>query len=405
MIIVIADDLTGAAEIAGIGHSYGLNTALLTEVTDNLPVCDLMVIATDTRSMTEAQAVDETHRLCQAIKQALPKLSEARKAAMTPLQRAQALARPEELLHIFKKTDSALRGHVHLELRALVEESRYEQVMYMPANPSKGRTIRGGRYFIDGTPLDQTEFKLDPEFPATTANVAAAIGVAPGSRLRICDAEDKQDVNRAVKLALNNRTATLLAGAADLFIAFLEELGRKPARAKAFPGLSEKGSALIICGSTQSTDVSAKPYVRRHNMSTIPMPQETFQAVTQQSISCKEATDRWMGRLKQSQIVLGKTASFVLTLPYPSAGTREAAIALREVTGDMAQRLVANGPLSELVIEGGATAYSAIKKLGWSRFTVVNHIGPGIVRLHCLDAQQTHLTIKPGSYDWLNLFD
>ena len=47
MIIVIADDLTGAAEIAGIGHSYGLSTALLIDVADNLPVSDLIVVATD----------------------------------------------------------------------------------------------------------------------------------------------------------------------------------------------------------------------------------------------------------------------------------------------------------------------------------------------------------------------
>lgn len=405
MIIVIADDLTGAAEIAGIGHSFGLTTSLLTEVSDNLPVCDLMVIATDTRSMTEHDAVIETHRICQGIKLALPKLSEARKAAMTPLQRAQALARPDEVLHIFKKTDSALRGHVHLELRALVEESRYEQVMYLPANPSKGRTIRGGRYFVNGVPIDQTDFKLDPEFPATTANVAAAIGVSPGSRLRVCDAEDIHDVHRTVKLALNNRNATLLAGAADLFTAFLEELGRKPARAKSFPGLNEKGSALIICGSTQSTDISHQPYVRRHNMANVPLPRETFDAVANGSISPKEGADKWMGRLKQSQVVTGKTASFILTIPYPSTGSRQGALALRQVTAEMAQRIVANGPLTELIIEGGATAYSAIRQLGWKRFAVSNHISPGIVRLQCLDVNQTHLTIKPGSYDWQNLFD
>ena len=167
MIIVIADDLTGAAEIAGIGHSYGLSTALLIDVADNLPVSDLIVIATDTRSMTEQDAVNETHRICQAIKLGLPKLTEARYAAMTPLKRAQAMAKQDDILHLFKKTDSALRGHVHLELRALIEESRYEQVMYMPANPSMGRTIRGGRYFVNGLPIDQTDFSRDPEFPAT----------------------------------------------------------------------------------------------------------------------------------------------------------------------------------------------------------------------------------------------
>ena len=385
MIIVIADDLTGAAEIAGIGHSYGLSTALLIDVADNLPVSDLIVIATDTRSMTEQDAVNETHRICQAIKLGLPKLTEARYAAMTPLKRAQAMAKQDDILHLFKKTDSALRGHVHLELRALIEESRYEQVMYMPANPSMGRTIRGGRYFVNGLPIDQTDFSRDPEFPATTANVAAAIDVMPGSRLRICDAEDAQDVHRTVKMALNNRIPTLLAGAADLFCAFLEELGRKPTRAKSFHGLNEKGAALIVCGSTQSIDLSSQPYVRRHNMASI-------------------AADKWMGRLKQTQVVAGKTASFILTLPYPSSGTREGALALRQVTGDMTQRIAKSTTLSELIIEGGATAHTAIKALGWTRFLISNVIGPGIVRMQCLDATATHLTIKPGSYDWKDLF-
>lgn len=405
MIIVIADDLTGAAEIAGIGHSYGLSTALISTPSESLPVCDLIVIATDTRSMSEADAVRETHSICQQIKAALPRLTLARQAAMTPLQRAQALAHPNETLHIFKKTDSALRGHVHLELRALVEESRYEQVMYVPANPSKGRTIRGGRYFIDGTPIDQTAFKRDPEFPIVTANVADAIGVHPGSRLRIADAEDAADIQRAVKQALTHPTPTMLAGGADLFTAFLTQIGHKPSRHKAFPGLSERGMALIVCGSTQSTDISTRPYVRRHYMSVVPIPQEVFQAVTTSAIDVKQATERWMGRIKQTQLVSGKASSYILTIPYASTNTRQGAVNLRQVTAEMCHRIVAQSQLTELIIEGGATAYSAMRALGWTRFKITQQVAPGVIRMQCLDATHTHLTIKPGSYDWGNLFD
>lgn len=404
MIIVIADDLTGAAEIAGISHAHGLSTSLLTDLTENLPVCDIIVIATDTRTMSEQDAVHETHHLCQQIKAALPKLTEARHAAMTPLQRAQAIAHPNEVLHIFKKTDAALRGHVHLELRALVEESRYEQVMYLPANPSMGHTIRGGRYFIDGTPIDQTPLKRDPAFPILTANVADAIGVRPGSRLRICDAEDAQDVQRTVRLALGNHMPTLLAGGADLFGAFLVELGYKSSRHKQFPGLSEKGPTLVICGSQHSTDISHTPYVERHHMALTPIPSEVYETVISQSISVKEAADRWMGRLKQSQIVNGKTASFILSIPYPGSVTPEGALALRNVTAEMAQRVQTQSPLCELVIEGGDTAFAAIRKLGWSRFQVTQQVAPGIIRMHCLDATHTHLTFKPGSLEWGDLF-
>ena len=406
MIIVIADDLTGAAEIAGIGHTYGLSTSLITDTDSSFPVSDMIVVATDTRSMTENEAIEETHRICQYIKKALPELTLAREAAMTPLQRAQALARPSEVLHIFKKTDSVLRGHVHKELRALIEESRYEQVMYMPANPSKGRTIRGGRYFIDGNPLEQTEFKDDPEYPAVTANVAAAIGVMPGSRLRICDAENEADVARVVKLALNNKVPTMLAGAADLFCALLTELGKKPQHRRATAsGLSEKGTAIIVCGSTQSTDISKKPYILRHNMTTIPLPRDVYDEIVNGTITVAKATERWMGRLKQLQLVAGKTSSFILTMPYPSTGSRSAALLLREVTAAMTKLIGSKPTPNELVIEGGATAFAIIKELGWKRFRIDQQIAPGIIRMACLDVRQAHLTLKPGSYDWDALFD
>ena len=64
--IVIADDITGAAEIAGIAFVQGRQVRLVC----GSPVCDgttapnvTTVIATDTRSMTEAEAVADTRRI------------------------------------------------------------------------------------------------------------------------------------------------------------------------------------------------------------------------------------------------------------------------------------------------------------------------------------------------------
>ena len=96
--LVIADDITGAAEMAGIAHCHGQQVRLLCSL-----CCDQVaaektgttVIATDTRSMTEGEAVAETRRL---ISHLLP--------LSTPL---------------FKKTDSALRGHVVAELKTLMK--------------------------------------------------------------------------------------------------------------------------------------------------------------------------------------------------------------------------------------------------------------------------------------------
>ena len=68
--IVIADDITGAAEIAGIAFTHGADVRLVCG--SSMGCCNVAtdgttVIATDTRSMSEAEAVAETRRIASAI--------------------------------------------------------------------------------------------------------------------------------------------------------------------------------------------------------------------------------------------------------------------------------------------------------------------------------------------------
>ena len=62
MIAVIADDFTGAAEIGGVGLRYGLKVVIKTSV-DDPEEADLMIMATDTRSMTAEEAFREVEKV------------------------------------------------------------------------------------------------------------------------------------------------------------------------------------------------------------------------------------------------------------------------------------------------------------------------------------------------------
>lgn len=65
MIVVISDDITGAAELGGIALRYGLNTIITTDITNVLPHSDILIIATDTRSDTESGSVRAIkHLMC-----------------------------------------------------------------------------------------------------------------------------------------------------------------------------------------------------------------------------------------------------------------------------------------------------------------------------------------------------
>ena len=73
MIAVIADDLTGAAELGGIGLSYGLNAEISTKVNPSSKA-DVLIIATDTRSKTREEAVADMVKVTEEIAKLKPSL-------------------------------------------------------------------------------------------------------------------------------------------------------------------------------------------------------------------------------------------------------------------------------------------------------------------------------------------
>src|SRR5688572_12487306 len=120
MIAVIADDFTGAAELAGIGLRYNLQIQIAMPGVPN-DNADLFIVSTDSRSMTKEQAVAIHGKVVKDIMKLNPEF-------------------------IFKKIDSVLRGHVLDELKIQMAIMERSKALILPANPSLGRSIRDGVY-------------------------------------------------------------------------------------------------------------------------------------------------------------------------------------------------------------------------------------------------------------------
>ena len=82
--VVIADDITGAAEIAGVCLRYGLKVSFGIDTIPN-EVADVCVVATDSRSLSESEAYAVHSKLAADIYKQNPAF-------------------------VFKKCDSVLRG-------------------------------------------------------------------------------------------------------------------------------------------------------------------------------------------------------------------------------------------------------------------------------------------------------
>ena len=417
-IIVIADDITGAAEMAGIAFRHGLHVQLTTQAlslpdsTEDLP--DVLVIATDTRSMTEAEAVAETLRIVSSLYTLNPLTSPnpSCRRGILPLQgESEGVttlnSQPSTLdprlstlnpIHfsLFKKTDSALRGHVVAELEALLASTDYKKACYIPANPSKGRIIRNGIYYIGSVPIHETDFSFDPEFPAVSSRMDERFPHCEEKDICWMNATCEEDIKQAVALADEH---TLLAGAADLFTAFIEArcstLDPQPSTTNnsdyhlsfSIYHLAKRTPTLIVCGSTQSKPLDI-------GIPVCPMPLSVYNQETD--------AEKWIASLMER--LYPSSPSLILTIPHHHRTGKEIAVHLRTVMGKVVQKFVQNHPPQELIIEGGATAWQILQQLGWQNFDITDEIAPGVIRMRALGTD-TFVTMKPGSYPWGSLFE
>lgn len=373
-LLVIADDITGAAEMAGVALGFGCRVRFTTSADRLTGDGEVCVLATDTRSMTRQEAVAAT-------------------AAIVDRLRDLVRSGAPDGARLFKKTDSALRGHLAAELRELLRAG-FDRALLLPANPSKGRCIIGGRYLIDGVPIDRTLFRNDPEFPAATADVVQLLGggadlhgvtfdterLEPG--ISIGEMPDEAAIDGY--LARFGAEPLLLAGAADAFRALLRREGFVERPQPPFAGLGNR-RALIVLGSTVRHDLTAEPLFRRRRVAVVPMPDAVFEG---------GGPAAWIEACRAE-----RAGALLLCIPQQVQVDGARARHLRAAMAATVAELVRTERPEELVIEGGATAYAILGALGWRDFTVSDQIAPGVVRLHC-PAVGVYLTFKPGSYDW-----
>jgi D-threonate/D-erythronate kinase len=363
MIVVIADDFSGAAELAGVSLRYGLKTTLcLGEVVD--AGTDVLVVCTDSRSFNKKDAVNITAAIIQDVLKIKPGL-------------------------IYKKIDSVLRGHVLEELKTQMKITGIDKVLIVPANPSLGRRISNGNYFIKNKRIHETAFANDPEFPVKSSSVKKLVGdenvyvlkhseQLPLSGLVVGETEDERDT---IAWANKITHTWLLAGAADFYTALLEKKYKWQRQEK----VQLTYPHLYVCGTALE---KSKQLVRDMDARL-----SCVLYINRQIIEDKQANrDQWLhkaGLILQEQ----KKAVIAFDDSIPAAASPKL---LRSVMARYTRLLTEKISISELYIEGGATAAAILNELKIKTLIPVHEHQPGVVR-----AQHGNMfvTVKPGSYD------
>jgi uncharacterized protein YgbK (DUF1537 family) len=313
----------------------------------------VLIISTDSRSLRKKEALKVTADAERKIIQLKPDL-------------------------IYKKIDSVLRGYVLDELKVQMELSGLKKALILPANPSLGRTIIAGKYFIDGKQIHETGFVTDPEFPVTSSSINKILDddsvkvlkhteFLPASGISVGEAKNENDI---IEWAKKLDGSWVLAGAGDFYTALLSKRYQK----QMFHEVQLSLPHLYVCGTSFK---ERKEFIK-----------EIGKELNCVSYMAGKVDQEWINKTVD---IIKKKEKAVIAIKETVAS----ALALRTAMSKAVREILKRKAVKEIFIEGGSTAAAILHELDIKKLSPVNELQRGVVRMKVNDL---FITVKPGSY-------
>lgn len=378
MIGVIADDLTGAAEIGAVGLRHGLSAEIVQRGKPS-GRAEVVCVDTDSRSCTPDEA--------------------GKRAAAAARLLCEAGAQ-----WIYKKVDSVLRGQVTAEVEAAMKQLQLNRALLLPANPSLGRVIRDGQYVVRGKLIHRTEFAHDPEYPRRTSQVLRLLKLPEKFLIRMSNGDHTLSDNTIVvgeaatpedvqDWAAYPKAGMLPAGGSEFFGALLDT-EHFPVRAgnDLLPEPAP-GRELFVCGTSTESARKFINVARRCKIPVFSLPQEMIWGAELSAPAAAAITQRVMAAFDSHPRV-------ILNVGLPMVRDLVIARGLSHFVVRIAESVLRQVRIAKVFAEGGATSAELVRCMGWARLTVQRELAPGVATLAVEGSKPTLLTIKPGTYVW-----
>jgi uncharacterized protein YgbK (DUF1537 family) len=302
---IVADDLTGALDVSAPVAARGLRVVVATT-----PGATVQAI----NSGAEVVVVNTASREGSA---------ENAREAVAEVSRKLALVRPEWAL---KKVDSRLKGHVAVEVAAMMEAFGRSSAIVAPAVPSQGRTVAGGHVIGNGV--------TEP------ISISGVMGALPH------EAPDTADAAALAEVARNASADALLVGASGLGVGLGQLIGRR--HAPMTPVLP--GPLLVAVGS--------------HDPITLRQVEVALGGTAFNHIVSRDgALGSLLGGPSLVQAVVSRDGSFGAAMAR---------------FGRSIADLLRDGGFGTVLLTGGETAQSVLGELGVGLLEVLGEVLPGI---------------------------
>lgn len=410
---VIADDFTGATDVASMLVRAGMHTVQVLGVPEGgLPQADAVVIALKTRTIAPADAVAQSL------------------AALAALRAAGA----RQIYFKYCSTfDSTPQGNIGPVTDALMAALGTDFAIACPAFPENGRTVFKGHLFVGDVLLSDSGMRNHPLTPMTDANLVRVLQAQTAQKVGLLrhDALDggapaandrvKQLRAEGVKIAVadavsNAHLLTLAEACADLPLLTAGSgvaLGLPPAYARrgwftpsthAADLDTLQGPAAVVSGScSEATNAQVAQWLAagRAALQIDPLAlhegQQTADGVLAQA----------MKALPQGPVLVYATAAPASVRTVQQAlGVQAAGELVEHALARIAKGLVQGG-VRRLVVAGGETSGAVVQALGVQQLRIGAAICPGVPWTQAAlphSGEAVQLALKSGNFGGVDFF-
>ena len=397
---VIADDFTGAGDIANTLARGGMSTMLFiganaTQTGD----CEAGVVALKSRSITAREAVAQS---------------------LTALERLRALGCRQIVFKYCSTFDSTPSGNIGPVAEALAEALGARGVVVCPAFPATGRTIYQGHLFVGDKLLSESGMARHPLNPMTDPDIrrwlAQQCARPPGhiaysvvregaeairraleaeSGLVVVDALSEGDL-RAIGAAVKN--AGLVTGGSGVALGLPGNFHRA-----GLPGQADSSfvgndrPAVLLAGSCSA---ATREQVKRRKAAS-PALEIDIRALLGGEYVAERATNFLAAHRDEAPLVYSTAAPEYVADAQRAHGVELAAKAVESFFGELASRAVALG-FGRIVVAGGETSGAVVSALGLDALDVGPEIAPGVP---ALSARPLALALKSGNFGGPDFFE
>jgi len=407
---VIADDFTGASDIAGFLVEGGMKTIMYNGIPTEQPPAqiDAMVISLKIRSCPAEEAIQQ---------------------ALQSLQFLKAQGCTKYYYKYCSTFDSTREGTIGPVVDALMEDLKTDLTIICPSLPINGRTVCHGYLFVGHDLLSDSSMRYHPltpmtdaklcrlmegQFSGTTGHVyypviaqgAAAVRkelqqiAQEGHRYAVVDTLNDSDLTA---IAEATEDMVLVTGGSGLAIGItaVQQRLTPDALAEGSAFAPTSGSTVIISGScSKRTNEQVDYYKEKAPSHKI----EEGPALANPESYARELSQWVLKNMggKYGPMIYATKSPEELERSRQQFGDANVAAAIEEVVGLVVEHLASNG-VQNYISAGGETSGVVATTLGLQAYLIGPQIDPGVSWLKALDGD-LQFSFKSGNFGEVDFF-